>query len=71
MLMNDPQKFDRVAREWAVKYAGAPRKNDPESTGSNIAPAMSAKSKIRKSSEAEMLARYDIFFILALADLLH
>ena len=25
MLMNDPERFQRVAREWAIKYAGAPK----------------------------------------------
>jgi ubiquitin-conjugating enzyme (huntingtin interacting protein 2) len=25
MLMNDPDKFQRVAREWAIKHAGAPK----------------------------------------------
>jgi len=59
MLMNDPQKFERVAREWAVKYAGAPRKNNAESTSSSIPSVTSPKSKARKASEAEMLARYD------------
>jgi ubiquitin-conjugating enzyme (huntingtin interacting protein 2) len=27
MLMNYPEQFDRVAREWAVKYAGAPKQH--------------------------------------------
>jgi ubiquitin-conjugating enzyme (huntingtin interacting protein 2) len=27
MLVDDPERFARVAHEWAVKYAGAPRQD--------------------------------------------
>ncbi|SZF04744.1 unnamed protein product [Blumeria hordei] len=30
MLMNDPEQFQRVARDWAIKYADAPRSTNWE-----------------------------------------
>lgn len=29
MMMDDPEYFSVVAHDWAVKYAGAPRRQDP------------------------------------------
>jgi len=57
MLMNDPQRFEQVAREWAVKYAGAPPKKIPGSVGSTV--PLPSISRDRKSSEAEMMAKYE------------
>lgn len=53
MLVNHPEQFDRVAREWAVKYAGAPKTLLTSSSASfshNVAP----KPKTQKSKEQEM-----------------
>jgi ubiquitin-conjugating enzyme (huntingtin interacting protein 2) len=33
MLLRNPKEFDRVAREWAVQHAGAPRKAAGEGSG--------------------------------------
>ena len=33
MLIRKPKEFERIAREWAVNYAGAPRKHIGESSG--------------------------------------
>lgn len=33
MLIRRPKEFERIAREWAVIYAGAPRKHSGESSG--------------------------------------
>ena len=30
MMMRQPQEFARVARQWAVRYAGAPPKPEDE-----------------------------------------
>lgn len=49
MLMNHPEQFDRVAREWAQKYAGAPKTSSP--AGSYRPSA--AKPKVAKSKEQE------------------
>lgn len=59
MLMNDPQKFERVAREWAEKYAGAPRKQNLESSSSSSGLPTSSTIKNRQTSEAEMMAKYE------------
>jgi ubiquitin-conjugating enzyme (huntingtin interacting protein 2) len=59
MLMRNPKEFERVAAEWAVKYAGAPRKDRGETSGG--ATADSLKKRQRKSKEqeaAERLAAY-------------
>ncbi|EZG16725.1 hypothetical protein H107_04331, partial [Trichophyton rubrum CBS 202.88] len=33
MLLSDPKEFERVAREWAVMHAGAPRRHTGEGSG--------------------------------------
>jgi len=60
MLMRNPKEFHRVAREWAVKYAGAPKKHIGE--GSGGATTESIKEEQRKSKEEEekeTLAAYE------------
>lgn len=49
MLMNHPEQFERVAREWAQKYAGAPKTNAPVSRYG----ASSSKPKVVKTKEQE------------------
>jgi len=49
MLMNHPEQFDRVAREWAQKYAGAPKSTSP----SGHYQAASSKPKVAKTREQE------------------
>lgn len=59
MLNNNPKEFERVAQEWAVKYAGASKRERGE--GSGVAAAESLKERQRKSKEeeeAERNARY-------------
>lgn len=52
MLMNHPEQFDRVAREWAVKHAGAPKKLLTSGTAAyQQAPA---KPKVQKTKEQEI-----------------
>lgn len=58
MLKNDPERFHRVAQEWAVKYAGAPKKiqGSVGSTGSTA-----SKPKTQKTEEElarELAAKY-------------
>jgi len=56
MLMNEPEKFKKVAQEWAIKYAGAPKSNLP-TAGS--APAKPDAPKSKEDLEKEQLAKYD------------
>jgi len=59
--MNHPEQFDRVAREWAVKHAGAP-KTLLTAGAASYAHSVPAKPKTQKSREQEMreqIARYD------------
>src|SRR3954466_10369173 len=50
MLMNEPEKFNRVAREWAMKYAGAPRTTKWSERTNSQAPTQS-KPKTPKNRE--------------------
>jgi hypothetical protein len=64
MLMNHPEQFDRVAREWAVKHAGAP-KSLLTAGGASYTHSAPSKPKTQKSKEQEMreqIARYDNSF---------
>ncbi|KAL8713692.1 MAG: hypothetical protein Q9220_002218 [cf. Caloplaca sp. 1 TL-2023] len=59
MLIRNPKEFERVAQEWAVKYAGAPKKERGEGSGGSQ--SQSKKQQERKSKaeeEAERVARY-------------
>lgn len=55
MLITSPKEFAKVAREWAVRYAGAPVKEGAEDGGDS----MEASEKKRKErEEAEAVAAY-------------
>jgi ubiquitin-conjugating enzyme (huntingtin interacting protein 2) len=57
MLMNHPEQFDRVAREWSVKYANAPQRILTQ----GVSFATSKPPKPQKSKEQELkeqMARY-------------
>jgi ubiquitin-conjugating enzyme (huntingtin interacting protein 2) len=61
MLMNHPEQFDRVAREWAVKYAEAP-KTLLTAGGTSYTHSAVSKPKTQKTREQELreeIARYD------------
>jgi len=60
MLLRKPKEFERVAREWAVAYAGAPQKQI--AGGSGAATDESIREQERKAKEDEardQLAAYD------------
>ncbi len=46
MLMNQPEQFDRVARDWAQKYAGAPK-----TSGGNYRTSIPPPKKEEKKAE--------------------
>ncbi|KAJ5145801.1 uncharacterized protein N7515_000365 [Penicillium bovifimosum] len=52
MLLKTPKQFDRVAREWAVLYAGAPVGDADKGNGSSI-------GDIQQEAARDNLARYD------------
>ncbi|KAL9114190.1 MAG: hypothetical protein Q9187_007517 [Circinaria calcarea] len=59
MLMRNPKEFDRVAQEWAVKYAGAPKKERGENSGGASAETIKQRQKKSKEQEeAERVAQY-------------
>jgi ubiquitin-conjugating enzyme (huntingtin interacting protein 2) len=63
MLMNRPEEFDRRAREWAVKHAGAPKTLLTQG-GASYTHSAASKPKTQKSKEQEMreqIARYDSY----------
>ncbi|KAI1912131.1 Ubiquitin-conjugating enzyme E2 1 [Ophidiomyces ophidiicola] len=60
MLLRSPKEFERVAREWAVIHAGAPKKHVGESSGGATAASIRAKEiKSKKDQEQEELAAYE------------
>ena len=54
MLMNNPEKFQQKARDWAIMHAGAPR----ETNWSRNTPSVptKAKPKVQRSKEEEARA---------------
>ncbi|CAD6589940.1 MAG: Ubiquitin-conjugating enzyme E2 1 [Alectoria sarmentosa] len=55
MLTRNPREFERVAHEWAVKYAGAPKKETGEGGGGSK--PETAKQKQKRSKEEEAAER--------------
>lgn len=61
MLIRNPSEFEHVAREWAVKYAGAPKREIAEGSGGATAESLRKKSQDAKANEAKVaLAAYVI-----------
>lgn len=59
LLLRNPQEFERTAREWAVIYAGAPKKHVGESSGGATAASIRQKEiKSKQEQEQEELAAY-------------
>ncbi|KAL1956228.1 hypothetical protein VTO42DRAFT_7488 [Malbranchea cinnamomea] len=60
MLLRNPKDFERVAREWAVVHAGAPRRQYAESSGGATAASLRKQAKKSKEEqEQEELAAYE------------
>ena len=57
MLTRNPKEFERVAHEWAVKYAGAPKKDAAEASGGNKVESKKDKKARSKEEEAAERAR--------------
>ncbi|KFY32852.1 hypothetical protein V495_08670 [Pseudogymnoascus sp. VKM F-4514 (FW-929)] len=57
MLMNNPEQFERQAREWAQKYAGAPVSS--KASGAYQSPSSKPKvAKTREQEQRELMLRY-------------
>ncbi|KAK2734442.1 Ubiquitin-conjugating enzyme E2 1 [Myotisia sp. PD_48] len=60
MLLRYPKEFDRVAREWSVQHAGAPRKQIAEGSGGATEQSLRRKAQqAKEDEEREELAVYD------------
>lgn len=58
MYTKNKPEFDRVATEWAVKYANAPKRSTGEGSGSVTAESKKAlKRKSKEEEEAERVAQ--------------
>jgi len=55
MLMRNPKEFDRVARDWAHKHAGAPKRERGEGSGGT--PSETPRQREQRSREEEERAR--------------
>ena len=60
MLLRHPEEFKRVAEEWAVQYAGAPKRTRGEGSGGSAANALQKQreQKTKEEAEAERVAQY-------------
>lgn len=59
MLMRNPKEFERVAQEWAVKYAGAPKRERGEGSGGSTSETLKQRQQMSKAeAEAERISRY-------------
>jgi ubiquitin-conjugating enzyme (huntingtin interacting protein 2) len=59
MLMRNPKEFERVAREWSITYAGAPRKQVGESSGGATDESIRQQElRSKEEEEKEQLAAY-------------
>ncbi|QDS69836.1 hypothetical protein FKW77_000141 [Venturia effusa] len=59
MLLKNPAEFQHKAREWAVKFAGAPRKERGEGSGGATAETIKKKAQEAKENESKAkLAQY-------------
>ncbi|KAL2010352.1 hypothetical protein VTN00DRAFT_6159 [Thermoascus crustaceus] len=60
MLLRNPKEFDRVARQWAIIYAGAPKIQIGESSGGATAESMRQQElKAKEEAERDELAAYE------------
>lgn len=60
MLLRQPREFERVARQWAVVYAGAPSNQTGEGSGGATDESLRRQEfKDRKEQEQEDLSKYD------------
>lgn len=59
MLIRNPSEFEHVARDWAVKHAGAPKKEIAEGSGGATAESIKRKAQQAKENEEKnKLAAY-------------
>ncbi|PKY07276.1 ubiquitin conjugating enzyme [Aspergillus campestris IBT 28561] len=60
MLLHKPKEFHRVAQEWAVIHAGAPKKYAGEGSGGATDETLRQQElKLREDQEKEDLSKYD------------
>ena len=45
MLIKNPKQFNRVAKEWAIRYAGAPKHDDAEGSVGSAADEAEAEDE--------------------------
>lgn len=60
MLLRKPKEFERMAREWAINFAGAPKKQVAEgSGGATDASIREQERKAKEEEERDAIAAYD------------
>jgi len=58
MLIRNPAEFEHKAREWAVTYAGAPKKEIAEGSGGATAASKKKAQQAKQNEEKSKLAAY-------------
>jgi ubiquitin-conjugating enzyme (huntingtin interacting protein 2) len=53
MMLKNPQEFEHKAREWAVKFAGAPRKEEGEGSGGATPQTLRKARELAKERDAK------------------
>lgn len=61
MLTRNSKEFERVAHEWAVKYAGAPKKDQGEASGGSKPETAKQKQKRSKEEDAAERAAMQVY----------
>ncbi|KAI8940582.1 Ubiquitin-conjugating enzyme E2 1 [Plenodomus lindquistii] len=54
MLIRNPAEFEHKARDWAVKHAGAPKKEIAEGSGGATAESIRKKAQVSKQNEEKV-----------------
>lgn len=55
MLLRSPKEFEHVAQEWAVVYAGAPRKYTAEGSGGTTDESLRQQEQQMKDGQVDNL----------------
>ena len=58
MMLKTPAEFKHKAREWAIKYAGAPRRDEGEGSGGATAQMVREAKHAKKKAPKVDLAQY-------------
>jgi ubiquitin-conjugating enzyme (huntingtin interacting protein 2) len=62
MLIKNPAEFEHKAREWAVKYAGAPKSDEGQSSGGATAESLKKAQALQREKETKSKQAEYVFY---------